>query len=89
MSESDPARENVLHQYGEAAARYYDDHFSGRWPIEFDGMNCNDFVVWDEDYCDGWDGVSRHCNCGSRRVGWVWEENENSCFSSILYAEAY
>ena len=83
MPESVPARENVLHQCGEAAARYYDDHFSDLSAIEFDGMNCNDFAA-DEEGCDGWDGVSRRCNCGNRRVDWVWEE-----FASILYAEAY
>ena len=79
MSESDPARENVLNQHGEEAARYYDDYFSGQYAIEFDGMNCNDFS---DNYCSGWDGVSRRCNCGNRRVDWVWENN-------ILYAEAY
>ena len=87
MSSPDPAREMILRQYGEIAARYYDEHYDSDELIEFDGMNCNDFE--DRDYCDGWDGVSRRCSCGNRRVAWVWEENENSCFSSILYAEAY
>jgi hypothetical protein len=37
-------------------------------------MNCDD--------CDGWDGVSRRCSCGNRRVYWIWDK-------SVLYAEAW
>ena len=35
--------------------------------IEFDGMNCNDY---DDAGCGGWDGKSRRCSCGNRRVYW-------------------
>ena len=36
---------------------------------EFDGMNCNDYAE-DDNHCGGWDGVSRRCQCGNRRVYW-------------------
>ena len=39
-------------------------------PINFDGMNCNDYKEDHEVDCDGWDGVSRRCECGNRRVYW-------------------
>lgn len=51
--------------------------------IDFDGQNCSDY---NDDACAGWDGESRRCCCGNRRVfmstvntkdGWYW------------YAEAY
>lgn len=32
--------------------------------IRFDGDECCG------DSCRGWDGVSRRCECGNRRVGW-------------------
>ena len=32
-------------------------------PFDFSGKNCED--------CDGWDGESKRCNCGNRRVDWV------------------
>ena len=25
--------------------------------------------------CDGWDGISSRCECGHRRVRWVFENN--------------
>lgn len=33
-------------------------------PIRFDGQNC--------DECPGWDGLSRRCECGNRRVYWEY-----------------
>lgn len=36
--------------------------------VRFDGWNCDDFAV---SGCGGWDGYSRRCQCGNRRVGWV------------------
>lgn len=36
--------------------------------IEFEGMNCNDFLKPGEPECPGWDGYSRRCKCGNRRV---------------------
>ncbi len=44
--------------------------------IEFDGMNCDD--------CPGWDGESRRCECGTRRVS--WEPNDDY---SAVYAVAW
>lgn len=38
--------------------------------LEFDGMNCNDYLELGQDECRGWDGVSRRCDCGNHRVGW-------------------
>lgn len=36
--------------------------------VEFEGWNCEE----DGDtICEGWDGVSRRCDCGNRRVAWV------------------
>lgn len=36
--------------------------------------------------CAGWDGVSRRCYCGNRRVDWTYEGNFE-CMH--VYAEAY
>lgn len=38
--------------------------------IEFAGMNCNDWLEPNQSQCLGWDGVSRRCECGNRRVYW-------------------
>lgn len=50
--------------------------------IKFDGMNCNDWIGEDEEECTGWDGLSRRCECGNRRVDWVKE-------FGIVFAQAY
>lgn len=42
--------------------------------IEFEGQNCYDWN--DEGECRGWDGKSRRCDCGNRRVDWVVEDGE-------------
>ena len=42
-------------------------------PIEFDGMNCNDYLDDDQLECGGWDGESRRCECDNRRVYWQTE----------------
>lgn len=46
----------------------------------FDGMNCDD--------CPGWDGESRRCQCGNRRVSWSsgWG---HSFKEPYIYGEAY
>lgn len=36
---------------------------------DFDGKNCED-VGEEGTFCSGWDGVSRRCDCGNRRVEW-------------------
>jgi len=68
----------------EAAAIAY-VNFNG--PIEFNGMNCNDYLDDNETECDGWDGEDRRCNCGNRRVYWCISKNLNGTFGAS--AEAY
>lgn len=52
---------------------------------EFEGQNCND---WDDGtFCSGWDGVSRRCDCGNRRVYWATGQYSSGKF--YAYAEAY
>lgn len=49
--------------------------------IEFDGMNCNDYKEDHEIECGGWDGESRRCECGNRRVSWDIEKNPDGSFT--------
>ena len=51
-------------------------------PISFDGMNCNDYKDESELECDGWDGSSRRCECGNRRVYWDIQKNSKGRFSA-------
>lgn len=37
--------------------------------------------------CQGWNGYSRRCDCGNRRVCWEWGEHRDGEF--YLYAEAH
>lgn len=69
----DEIRDFILKKFGPFAASYYDINFPAGM-IEFEGMNCDD--------CPGWNGISNRCDCGNRRVYWVWS-------SGILTAEAY
>lgn len=41
--------------------------------IDFDGQNCDDVAYDGDGPCYGWDGYSRRCSCGNRRVSWVVE----------------
>lgn len=41
--------------------------------VEFDGQNCDDAAYPGDAPCLGWDGYSRRCSCGNRRVSWVVE----------------
>ncbi len=42
--------------------------------VSFNGQNCEDARYNDDDpECRGWDGYSRRCDCGNRRVSWVVE----------------
>lgn len=51
---------------------------------DFNGHNCDDF---DEGRaCKGWDGESRRCQCGNRRVSW---EIEGTFENPRIYGEAY
>lgn len=52
--------------------------------IEFNGMNCND---WSGEKCLGWDGESRRCDCGNRRVSWEFYKDSSGTY--VAYAEAY
>lgn len=56
------------------------------WVDDFDGMNCNDYRDGLDD-CGGWDGVSRRCDCGNRRVYWATGQYASGKF--YAYAEAY
>ena len=49
--------------------------------MDFNGQNCEE--------CDGWDGISRRCDCGNRRVGWDWYECDDSFLEPFIYGEAY
>lgn len=51
--------------------------------VYFDGMNCEEVG----ENCSGWDGVSRRCGCGNRRVTWSFMEHHANVWS--FYAEAY
>ena len=62
-----------------ARARAEDERF-----INFDGMNCNDY---DDNGCIGWDGESRRCVCGNRRVSWSTYQNKDGTWYAC--AEAY
>jgi hypothetical protein len=66
-----------------AAIKYVNDNGS----INFDGMNCNDYRDEDQPECDGWDGVSRRCNCDNRRVYWCISKNADGLYSAD--AQAY
>ena len=53
---------------------------------DFEGNNCAD--SWDEgSHCLGWDGESRRCDCGNRRV--YWETNKTDDGKFYAYAVAY
>jgi len=54
----------------EEAERAAIEYVNQNGPIEFDGMNCNDYLDDDQPECGGWDGEDRRCNCGNRRVYW-------------------
>lgn len=52
--------------------------------VEFEGQNCDD---WDDVGCAGWDGESRRCDCGNRRVYWVTEQEASGKW--VAYGEAW
>lgn len=58
--------------------------------FDFSGHNCNEWGYGhpdysdDEDECPGWDGYSRRCDCGNRRVDWEYDEDYD-----YIYAKAY
>lgn len=54
---------------------------------DFEGMNCNDYLEDGDDECGGWDGESRRCYCGNRRVSWETGQYDNGKF--YAYGVAY
>lgn len=50
--------------------------------VDFEGMNCNDW----EYKCGGWDGVSRRCDCGNRRVYWETFKRDDGTFGAAAVA---
>lgn len=59
---------------------------SGESFFDFEGNNCHDVAGWNEDVpeCSGWDGDSRRCECGNRRVSWTLSDD-----CTYVYGEAY
>ncbi len=53
------------------------------WQDDFSGKNCEDFGS----VCAGWDGESRRCECGNRRVYWCPEQNSDGKW--YVFAEAW
>lgn len=50
--------------------------------VDFNGSdNCEN--------CKGWDGSSRRCQCGNRRVYWTSDDNADFFLNPHIYAEAY
>lgn len=71
-------------ELAEAAAEQY---VRENGPIEFDGMNCNDFLEEGQHECDGWYGSEdRRCCCGNRRVSWEIEKNADGSFCAVARA---
>jgi hypothetical protein len=54
--------------------------------VEFEGMNCNDYLEDDADECEGWDGVSHRCDCGNRRVYWETFGDATTGFTAFACA---
>ncbi len=50
---------------------------------DFDGKNCDDIS---DNECAGWDGESRRCDCGNRRVYWEPHQDSNGKFYVVATA---
>lgn len=50
--------------------------------VDFDGQNCDE-----ESNCLGWNGESRRCDCGNRRVYWETVKHDDGTFTA--HAVAY
>jgi hypothetical protein len=59
----------------EEAVKAAEDYAKENGDVEFDGMNCNEWLEEDQVECSGWDGFSRRCTCGNRRVYWDVQKN--------------
>lgn len=55
--------------------------------IEFEGMNCNDWLDDDADECAGWQVGEHRCDCGNRRVSICTDGDSTNGF--YAYACAY
>jgi len=53
----------------------------------FDGMNCNDYLGFGDEECEGWDGESRRCYCGNRRVELLTSQDSDGKWTA--YGSAY
>ena len=47
--------------------------------FDFNGQNCEENGY----HCAGWDGVSKRCDCGNRKVYWMLTKEKDD-----VYAEA-
>ena len=65
----------------EAFEKQHDDDF-----IEFEGMNCNDYLSDDKDECWGWQIGDRRCDCGNRRVSIETYGDEKTGFTAFACA---
>ncbi len=54
---------------------------------DFDDNNCAESAMDDGASCAGWDGESRRCSCGNRRVYWETSRDKDGKF--YAYAVAY
>jgi hypothetical protein len=54
--------------------------------VEFEGMNCNDYLDDDAVECEGWDGVSYRCDCGNRRVYWATYGDDSTGYTAFAVA---
>jgi len=77
---------HVPHKTVEDAMLAAKQHAEEHGFIEFDGMNCNDYLEEGQTECDGWDGEERRCDCGNRRVSWDIEKNSNGTFYAVARA---
>jgi hypothetical protein len=77
MEECEMSLDDTVRAYNaiEKAKASIDGH------IGFEGFNCRDIG----NDCKGWDGKSRRCDCGNRRVSWVWDDVN----PSFVWAEAW
>jgi hypothetical protein len=78
---------NTDYETPELAESAAEKYVAENGPIEFDGMNCNDYLDEDQPECYGWYGSDcRRCNCGNRRVSWEIEKNMNGRFYAVARA---
>lgn len=72
---------NTRQEAIEAFEKHHGDDF-----IEFEGMNCNDYLDADDDECWGWIIGDRRCHCGNRRVSIETYGDEKTGFTAFAVA---